>query len=87
MPRIQNKAAERLGETRLMNCGLKCTIIEYKDCNHITVEFETGEIVPRRIYSDFTKGKLHPRQRSNPGNWRRQYYMPPIPRKKRGRPL
>ena len=70
-----NKEKERIGETRMMKCGLNCTIIEYKDRNHITVQFETGEIVPRRSYALFTKGDIRPRKISGSQNWRRTYVV------------
>lgn len=70
-----NKAKERIGEKLMMKCGLECTIIEYKDSKHITVQFETGEIVPRRSYALFTKGEIHPRKVSGSQNWRRTYVV------------
>ncbi len=68
-----NKAKERIGEKRMMKCGLECAIIEYKDRDHITVQFETGEIVPRRSYTLFIKGEIHPRKISGSQNWQRKY--------------
>lgn len=61
------KKVERLGETKMMKCGLKCTIIEYTNHSHIRVRFEngfeknakyerflTGSIIPKTTESDST---------------------------------
>lgn len=46
-----------LGETRVMNNGVKATIIEYKSAKHIKVKFETG-IIRETRYSVFSTGEL-----------------------------
>lgn len=48
----------RLGEERLMNCGLKAKIIEYKNSTDITVQFENGKIVEHRVYQSFLLGRI-----------------------------
>lgn len=58
MPRTA-KQNNRLGESLVMSNGMRCTIIEYKDCNHITVQFEDGVIVPKRQYNAFKSGNIH----------------------------
>ena len=48
----------RLYETRMMNCGMKCTIIEYFSVKNITVKFEDGTIVKNRAYYSFKKSRI-----------------------------
>lgn len=50
----------RLGETRLMNCGLNATIIGYTSANDITVKFEDGTVKERVAYSKFKVGQVAP---------------------------
>ena len=51
-----NKAEERLGETRMMNCGEIAFIVEYTNSNNITVQFKTtGELV-KTTYQCFKNG-------------------------------
>ena len=49
---------DRLGETRMMNCGMKATIIRYGRCDDIDVRFEDGALVEHKDYSKFKKGKI-----------------------------
>ena len=51
---------ERIGEKRMMNCGLEATIIRYGGCNDIDVQFEDGQVVYHREYSAFKKGQIAP---------------------------
>ena len=54
-----NVSAEaRLGETRMMNCGMEATIIRYGNATDIDVRFEDGTVVKDRRYEDFKKGKI-----------------------------
>jgi len=48
----------KTGDTRLMKCGLKATIIEAKSSNDITVQFENGVIKEHVRFSLFEQGKL-----------------------------
>lgn len=50
--------SNRLGEERLMNCGLKAKIIRYKNSQDIDVEFEDGYIRKHQCYCHFKNGKL-----------------------------
>ena len=34
---------DRLGETRMMNCGMEATIIRYNETHDIDVRFEDGD--------------------------------------------
>lgn len=51
----------RIGEENIMSCGLKATIIDYKNKEDITIQFEDGDIVEHRNYRRFLEGKIgHP---------------------------
>ena len=49
---------DRLGETRMMNCGMKATIARYNGVRDIDVRFEDGAVVKNRRYGDFKKGEI-----------------------------
>lgn len=49
---------EHIGETNMMNCGMKCTIINYRNYHDIDVQFEDGNIVNNKSYGWFLKGKI-----------------------------
>ena len=57
-PNIKTSAENRLGETRMMNCGMKATIIRYENNTDIDVCFEDGTIVEHKIYNSFKKGGI-----------------------------
>ena len=58
---IKASAENRLGETRMMNCGTEATIIRYGGATDIDVRFEDGAIVEHMTYSKFKKGSIaHP---------------------------
>lgn len=51
----------RLGETRMMNCGMKATIIRYGKADDIDVRFEDGAVAEYKTYESFKKGGIaHP---------------------------
>lgn len=50
---------QRLGEKRVMNCGHKAEIIDYRGCQDITVRFDTGETLTAS-YQSFQNGSLTP---------------------------
>lgn len=52
------KARNRIGETRMMNCGKEATIIIYRNSHDIDVEFEDGTIVQHKKYSRFKDGSI-----------------------------
>ena len=57
----QNIKASRLGETRMMNCGMEATIIRYGKAIDIDVRFEDGKVVVHKAYDKFEKGNIaHP---------------------------
>ena len=49
---------DRLGETRMMNCGMEATIIRYGNSRDIDVHFGDGTIVKHRTYDQFKKGEI-----------------------------
>ena len=49
---------DRLGETRMMKCGMEATIIRYGGATDIDVRFEDGTVVKNRWYGNFKKVKL-----------------------------
>ena len=52
---------ERLGEVGTMKCGEIAIIVNYANCNDITVEFkETGELI-KTTYSNFKNGNVKSR--------------------------
>ena len=51
-------AESRLGETRMMNCGMEATIIRYNGVHDIDVRFEDGTVVEHKAYSKFKKGGI-----------------------------
>ena len=61
-PNTKVSAKDRLGETRMMNCGMKATIIRYGGCNDIDVRFEDGVVVKHRRYGSFKKGEIAKRK-------------------------
>ena len=48
----------RVGETSISKDGDKMTIIEYRNCNEVTIQFEDGVIVYDKTYSDFKRGSI-----------------------------
>ena len=44
-----------VGQTKIMHCGMKCSIIAYRKQNDIDVQFENGEILSHRNYNQFKK--------------------------------
>ena len=52
------KLANHLGEQAKMNCGMLATITDYRDYQHIDLQFEDGTTVRNRKYSEFKKGNI-----------------------------
>ena len=60
-PNIKTFTEVRLGETRMMNCGMEATIIRYGGATDIDVRFEDGAVVKHKAYGEFKKGGIaHP---------------------------
>ena len=57
-PNIKAFAENRLGETRMMNCGMEATIIRYENAMDIDVRFEDGTVVEHKTYDAFKKGTI-----------------------------
>ena len=57
-PNMKASAEDRLGETRVMNCGMKATIIRYGNAGDIDVRFEDEAVVEHRLYREFKKGGI-----------------------------
>ena len=52
---------DRLGETRMMNCGMEATIIRYGGVRDIDVCFKDGTVAEHKVYNAFEKGNIaHP---------------------------
>ena len=57
-PNMKVSAEDRLGETRMMNCGMEATIIRYNTNKDIDVRFKDGAVVKHRKYREFKKGEI-----------------------------
>ena len=57
-PNIKASAETCLGETRMMNCGMKATIIRYGKYSDIDICFEDGKVVEHKTYDTFKKGSI-----------------------------
>lgn len=54
----QNALISRIGESNVMNCGKRATIIAYKNQNNIDIQFDDGVIVKSKKYSRFKDGGI-----------------------------
>ena len=60
---MSNKASERIGEKRIMSCGIEAEIIGYRNTSDIDVKFSDESIVAHKKYSSFVTGHIaHPSQ-------------------------
>ena len=50
--------SHRVGETGIMNNGMKATIIEYRKARDIDIQFEDGYIAKHKTYRDFIIGNV-----------------------------
>ena len=57
-PNIKTFTEVRLGETRMMNCGMEATIIRYENADDINICFEDGKVVEHKTYRAFKKGYI-----------------------------
>lgn len=61
MPRPAGKKTYRIGQTRMMSCGMQATIIAYRGTNDIDIQFKDGTIREHKTMSEFNNGKIaHP---------------------------
>lgn len=49
---------QKLGVTKMMNCGLKATVITYRDSHDIDLQFENNIIVPHKAWNSFIHGHI-----------------------------
>lgn len=56
---ISRPTSERLMETRVMRDGSKATIIAYRNCNNIDVQFENGCVRKHVRYENFKIGEIY----------------------------
>lgn len=54
----KNKRDDRIGMSMMMNCGMRATIINYRTCNDIDVQFKDGIIVKHKKFKCFQKGEI-----------------------------
>lgn len=64
-----NPQFDRTGETKLVNCGQVATIIAYRTCDDIDVQFEDGTVVKNATYASFRLRYIQ-----NPNLNRQRYY-------------
>lgn len=57
-PKKDRSKKEHINETRTMKCGLKATIIEYRNSNDIDVQFENNNIRQHMKMSSFKRGAI-----------------------------
>lgn len=53
-----NLPNKRIQETKMMNCGKRATIIAYRSCKDIDVQFEDEVIAYNKEYNAFKKGSI-----------------------------
>jgi len=61
---LKNNQLNRIGETRMMTCGLEAEIIAYRACSDIDVRLSDGSIYEHKQYWAFSNGKIGPHHRS-----------------------
>lgn len=57
---IAPKKCNRVGEKRIMNCGLEGEIIRYGTSEDIDVRFPNGSVAKGKTYGAFSKGRIKP---------------------------
>lgn len=57
-PEPKPKPINHKNESRIMNCGLKATIIAYRTCNDMDVQFENGNIRKNVTLQNFQNGTI-----------------------------
>lgn len=55
---LERNKQKRIGLESIMNCGMKCKIIDYINHNNIIVEFEDKTVVKNKCFYDFQKGLI-----------------------------
>ena len=57
---LSKKKENRIGETNEMSCGLKGTIVEYRNSNDLDIRFEDGTVRRHVTYHGFKEGIIKP---------------------------
>lgn len=71
--RVSRNAQKRIGEQSKANNNMMMTLIAYRRCNDIDVEFEDGVVVKHKSYKNFLIGEIgHPKYNSQS---RKEDYM------------
>ena len=65
---LNNNQAKRIGEKRMMNCGIEAEIIAYRACSDIDVRLSDGRIYEHKQYWAFSNGKIGPHHRRTAKN-------------------
>lgn len=55
---MSEKKENRINEIRVMNNGMKATIIAYRKADDIDIQFEDKTIVTNKLYRNFLKGSI-----------------------------
>lgn len=56
---MREKKLNRIGEIRMMNCGMKAEIIAYRRADDIDVMFEDGYVAKNKKYCHFESSKIN----------------------------
>lgn len=59
-----NRSIERIGEKRVMKCGLEAEVIAYRNANDIDLRFSDGRIHKNAAYHNFKNGRVSPSDQS-----------------------
>lgn len=49
---------KRIGTSLMMNCGMRATIIEYRNSCDIDIQFEDGTCIKHKRFENFQRGKI-----------------------------
>lgn len=55
---FDKRKTDYINMTRTMNCGMKATIIEYRRCDDVDIQFENGTICQHKRFDAFLKGQI-----------------------------
>ena len=54
----RNKRKLRIGEKKMMKCGLEAEIVAYRRCEDMDVRFEDGSVAEHIQYRNFVEGRV-----------------------------
>ena len=49
---------DRIGEKRMMNCGMEAEIVKYRGVNDIDIRFADDTVIANKTYYNFLNGKI-----------------------------